>query len=402
MKFYLAREGVAFGPYSEFQVLESVRLGIFERNDLALAEDGKEWREVGELLPAPGSSLEERSADRPAALRAETGSLLPRDVPLDGLAEPSSGKFVRGKTALTAVRLAATLLCLLCLGAMVEHLPPPTLAESGHPAAKTLRLPLPVPIRPPVPASVRPRTALADAALAMPPLPMLVATPAVLEMPPPAPVEPAAVGEAPARRIEGRLSIQAADGLSYAPASIEIRLYPLALLKPYLQARGAEASARFEELKTQLVAAGATKERLRRASDQAFDAYINAAAGSPNRAALEQASVEAKKAREQAANAYYQLIQDRQESLSGAFYLANLPKTAEVTQTDGEGGFSFAVPEGEFAVVAGVQSSSGTADKGYYWFVPVTVGDEPKTEVLLSNDNLSSQGSVESLVQTAD
>ena len=175
------------------------------------------------------------------------------------------------------------------------------------------------------------------------------------------------------------------------------------MLKSYLQERGAEASARFRELKAQLIAAEANKERLRKASDQAFDAYIQAGPASPNRAALEQASAEAKKSREQAANVYYGLIQDREESLSGAFYLENLPKTASITQTDGEGRFSFQVSaESSYAIVAGVESGGDSSAKRYYWFVPVSVGEEPTTDVLLSNHNRSSQGFIESLVQTVD
>ena len=76
MKFYLAREGVAFGPYTEFQVRESVRLGIFEKNDLALAEDGREWREVFEILPGGKLGQEGQSARLPTVALIQSPPLV--------------------------------------------------------------------------------------------------------------------------------------------------------------------------------------------------------------------------------------------------------------------------------------------------------------------------------------
>ena len=58
-KFYLTREGVAFGPYTEFQVRESLRLSIFADNDLALADGAEEWVEVSRVLPDRAEVREE-------------------------------------------------------------------------------------------------------------------------------------------------------------------------------------------------------------------------------------------------------------------------------------------------------------------------------------------------------
>lgn len=49
--YYLARASVVLGPYTAFQMLESIRLGIFESHDLAWTEESNEWREVCRLLP---------------------------------------------------------------------------------------------------------------------------------------------------------------------------------------------------------------------------------------------------------------------------------------------------------------------------------------------------------------
>ena len=410
MKFYLAREGVAFGPYTEFQVRESVRLGIFENNDLALAEDGKEWLEVSQLLPASGAVTARQTEKPPAAPLAQyhlqEHEALFADPPVASFATD----FSRGKLAVAAGSLALLVACLMTLAAVLHHrkalaqgtagarFPAQPAAVETMAKANPLLTPVSLPVNHASLASAVPMTTPEQ-----PAAPMSAAAPASLEIPAPEPVDPSAASQPPVGRIEGHMLIAATNGLNYEPSSVEVRLYPLALLKPYLEKRSSEASAKFEELKSQIEVAEADKERLRKASDAAFDAYVQAAADSPDKGALEQVSIEAKKARENATNDYYHLMQSREDLLSGAFYLADLPKTNEVTQTDGQGRFSFDVPsEGDFAVVAGVQRTENDSTKRYYWFIPVSVAREPTKLVLLSNNNLSSQGSADSLVLTID
>ena len=410
MKFYLAREGVAFGPYTEFQVRESVRLGIFENTDLALAEDGKEWLEVSQLLPAEGARREREPEKPPTAPLAlyhlQEHEAHFADPPVEALAS----EFSRRKLTFAAVSLAATMLCLMALAAARQHHKAPaqgtaqTRLATRPAAVETMTKPNPLltPVSLPVNQASSGRALPAATPEKLAPPPPAVA-PVTLEVPAPIQVEQPAASQPPVGRIEGHMLISATNGLNYEPSSVDVRLYPLAQLKPYLEKRSSESSAKFEELKTQIEAAEADKERLRKVSDAAFDAYVQAEAGSPNKSSLEQASAEAKKVREKATNDYYNLMQSREDLLSGAFYLADLPPAAEVTQTDDQGRFAFDVPaEGEFAVVAGVQRNENDSTKRYYWFVPVTVASEPTKAVLLSNNNLSSQGSADSLVLTID
>ena len=419
MKFYLAREGVAFGPYTEFQVLESVRLGIFESNDLALAENGKEWLEISRLLPVNGApreqapeklpeSVAEKLPEKPSAPVAEYH--LQEHAAL--FSEPPVASFatkLSRKKSIIAAAAAVAAVCLLTMLALLHHRKAParagTLPRSPAKPAATQTLAKVGPPLAPAATPVHP----ASPASALPPAPEKPAAPgpdiapAAPAMAPPARREEVAANQPPAAKIEGHMLIATTNGLEYEPSSVEVRLYPLAQLKPYLEKRASEASARFEELKSRIEAAEADKERMRKASDAAFDAYTQAEAGSPNKAALEKTSVEAKKARETATNAYYNLMQSREDLLSGAFYLDEMPKPVEVAQTDSQGRFSFNVPaDGDFAVVAGVQRNENDATKRYYWFVPVSVASEPTKEVLLSNNNLSSQGSADSLVLTID
>ncbi len=157
-KYYLGREGVAFGPYSEWQLRESLRLGLFERNDLALDDDGQEWLELSRLLPAsatpPGPPPHPSTPPPPAATGGkdwrEVAELLPvltlpRDQPPEhrlrlplsehllreheaNFADVPAGSFrlelTRGRFAFAAVPVALVFLSLLVLAAVFKHREP--------------------------------------------------------------------------------------------------------------------------------------------------------------------------------------------------------------------------------------------------------------------------------------
>ncbi len=178
-KFFLGREGVAFGPYSEFQLRESVRLGLFESRDLVLAEDGKEWLEISCLLPARPSPREQAGLNPPPATPAtlvttatpvaaredkawtEVSLVLPGitaakprpirrgTAPLSEFqlrehatlyAERPSASFMaeltRGRFAFAAVPVAAVVLGLIALAAMLKHHEPATRATVPPRAAQ--------------------------------------------------------------------------------------------------------------------------------------------------------------------------------------------------------------------------------------------------------------------------
>ncbi len=59
-RFYLTRTGGVFGPYSELQLREALRLGIFMTSDQAAAEGGTAWLEVSRLLPSEKISNDQR------------------------------------------------------------------------------------------------------------------------------------------------------------------------------------------------------------------------------------------------------------------------------------------------------------------------------------------------------
>ena len=162
-RYFLAREGVAFGPFSEFQMRESLRLGIFDPMDLALAEDGEEWLELGRLLPvkaapaatqppgeaparSPGTGDDKNWRYTPVAQPAATAPREPRlhkrpatplsehllrehEIQFGNLYGPSfMTELTRGRLAFAVVPVAVVLFGLLSLSAVLKHREPPASA----------------------------------------------------------------------------------------------------------------------------------------------------------------------------------------------------------------------------------------------------------------------------------
>ena len=50
MNLYIARNGESLGPYSEAQVREYVKQGVFDKEDLAVPEGREDWKPVSNFL----------------------------------------------------------------------------------------------------------------------------------------------------------------------------------------------------------------------------------------------------------------------------------------------------------------------------------------------------------------
>ena len=155
-------------PTRTFSSLESVRLGIFERNDLILAEEGKEWLEISQVLlineMRPDQQPEQIPVVTPRAIKdgnawLEVSELLPlikapQDQPLPAkprfkplteqqlrthemLSAPSPitafiTELIRGRFAFAAIPVGMLILGLLTSAAVLKHQAPSVLAQA-HP-----------------------------------------------------------------------------------------------------------------------------------------------------------------------------------------------------------------------------------------------------------------------------
>jgi len=86
---------------------------------------------------------------------------------------------------------------------------------------------------------------------------------------------------------------------------------------------------------------------------------------------------------------------------SGRFYFADLPDPIAETKTDSDGKYSVTVPApGQYALAAVAERTIGSSEEHYYWLISVTVKSGSATDGTLSNDNLASANSNESMITT--
>lgn len=86
---------------------------------------------------------------------------------------------------------------------------------------------------------------------------------------------------------------------------------------------------------------------------------------------------------------------------SGRYFCADLPAPIAEGKTDSDGKYSIAVPgPGQYAVAAIAQRTIGSDEEHYYWLVSVDVKAGGPTSATLSNDNLASAQSSESIIRT--
>jgi hypothetical protein len=83
------------------------------------------------------------------------------------------------------------------------------------------------------------------------------------------------------------------------------------------------------------------------------------------------------------------------------YYFAALPAYVAETTTDADGKFSFAVPEGRYVLAAKGSRDTLDSTEHYYWMIHFDMGNLTRG-IQLSNDNLTSSDSDDSVINTSD
>jgi hypothetical protein len=202
--------------------------------------------------------------------------------------------------------------------------------------------------------------------------------------------------------LEGEVFIVTKGGQNYKLGLVPVALYSLDTLKPYIDDKTKEGSAELSRLKPLIDAAKAEMDRKDAAEHSAFKATVDDYSD-PTRSALEVAYTRAVHQYAVAQGAYYALLGDRDKVLSADFYFAELPQPIVTTQTDSDGRFKIELPtKGRFVVAASAQRSVGESVEHYHWLLKVSLDGSSIKTVMLSNNNLSSEGSPDSLIPTAE
>lgn len=174
----------------------------------------------------------------------------------------------------------------------------------------------------------------------------------------------------------------------------------IANLQPKLDAaRTALASAEAREKATEAEWKAATNratdailvsneafEALNKVSDMAFDRHL-----------------EAIDAARSAKNAVAELEKQFRSWNSGALYFGSLPPPVTSVKTDADGKFSIPLDR-KATVILAANSTRRLLNKteNYYWLVTVSLDGQPSKRIFLSNDNLATSDSKDSLVRVVE
>ncbi len=201
--------------------------------------------------------------------------------------------------------------------------------------------------------------------------------------------------------LEGEVFIVTKGGQNYKLGLVPVTLYPLETVMPFIEEKTKFAKAELARLSPLIDAAKADMDQKYAKKNAAFDAELRVSYDSPNRKALQAALEQARNTHYEAQNAYYRLLDERSKLMSGGFYFEKLPQPISATQTNSDGKFKLEVPtNGGFVIAANGRRSVGDRTERYYWLIRLSLDGASAKTIMLSNNNLSSEGSPDSLIVT--
>lgn len=193
-------------------------------------------------------------------------------------------------------------------------------------------------------------------------------------------------------QLSGEVFIVTKGGESIKLGLVPVSIYPLEELQRHIESRKREYDRDIAVINKALPSAKSE-------NDKTFEkvlALIGPGASSDERAVSDAAH---KKARER----YYDLLAQRDKLDSGGFFLTEMPKESYSVKTDSNGQYAIKLPcRGKFALVAVGSRRVGEGLEIYYWVVNASLEGSSQKNLPLSNDNLISSGSAQSLIKSAE
>ncbi len=197
--------------------------------------------------------------------------------------------------------------------------------------------------------------------------------------------------------INGQVFIVTKGGNSIKLGLVPVAVYERAAIDKFLEEKKKAAAPVVEYFTPWYLKAKEAYENASKAGDSLNKAWMN----DISNAGLEKQYEQAKKIMRDARDLKERLSGYIEYTRSGKYLFDGLPPELQHTKTDPDGKFSFTVQPGSYVLVAVSQREIGDHLEAYFWMVPIGYDADKKT-VMLSNDNLSSSGSGESLVATDD
>jgi hypothetical protein len=197
---------------------------------------------------------------------------------------------------------------------------------------------------------------------------------------------------------------------------VEVQVLPYEETRNSIATTKARADREVANLQPQLDAARkalASAEAREKAADAELNAAANRTIAATDLASLEtlrQAGDAAVNRWDAATNAVIhanEVVNEQEKSVrrwnSGALYFASLPPPTASVKTDADGKFSILVDRTATVVLAAYASRRlPNKTENYYWIVTVSLNGQPSKRIFLSNDNLATSDSKDSLVHVVE
>ena len=220
----------------------------------------------------------------------------------------------------------------------------------------------------------------------------------------------------PQSRLDGDVFIVTQGAENVKLGLVEVRILPYEETKNSIAKTKAQAEREVANLRPRLDTARqalASAERRDKAAGAEYTATQNRATdaiGDDSFDALSQAAdaafnrmMAASEAVGSAKSAIADLEKQARKLNSGALYFASLPPPAASVKTDADGKFSIPLDR-KVIVVLAASATRRLLDKteDYYWLVTVSLNGQPSKRIFLSNDNLATSDSKDSLVHVVE
>jgi hypothetical protein len=216
---------------------------------------------------------------------------------------------------------------------------------------------------------------------------------------------PASKAALPDGTIDGEVFIVTMGGESIKLGLVGVRLYSMTTLRPFLKKLATDQAKELASLEPQIAAIPGKISQLQAAYDRASDAKETALLDisemdSRYKAAMD-AAPRAEAALDAATKMGNQLTGEYRYVTSVKYYIERLPAPFRTTKTNSDGRFSMKIPaDGEFAISATATRYVGEVAELYLWLLRVRAQPGQSQTIMLSNDNATSSGNQDSLIQT--
>jgi hypothetical protein len=197
--------------------------------------------------------------------------------------------------------------------------------------------------------------------------------------------------------VDGEVFFVKKDGERIQLELVEVVLIPMETLTPYIESRTAKRMNGLAALAPQIKAGEAEVELWQHEVKSRYNALMKDVLNDSKKKKLHSAY----EARLDAVRKLAKLKRQAERLMSGAFYFESLPSPLRRAKTNSAGRFRLLAPaSGSYAIAAQASRHLVKEVERYYWLLKIDPKAGATQSIMLSNDNMTSSKSVNSLIST--